>query len=306
MENTEDINVDNDEHLIQDFRASKFEEKKHFPLKFKIIIAILISVTVILIATLVVFILIKEFEKPNGDGENKDEDKEEEEEEEEEDTIEILPPVIINSTSEYNYCIIWLHGVDNHPENFVNQFKYEIPYLKKENTKVILMRAPVQYVNIYGTNTTSWFNILCNPINRSECYNFTDATISKRMLVKVIKQEAKILNGKYQNIFIGGHSQGAIISLYTAYSIKQLLGGVLICSGILFPETEIVGDKNKLKVFIGHGYGDRILPMYFHNETIKRIENYEGVERHYYEGIGHGIGALEKLDMGGFLNASMI
>jgi len=136
------------------------------------------------------------------------------------------------------YCIIWLLGVDNCPENFVNQFENEIPYLKKENTKVILMRAPVQYVNIYGTNKTSWFNILCNPINSSNCYNFTDATISKRMLVKVIKQEAKKLNGKYQNIFIGGHSQGACISLYTAYSIKQLLGGVLICSGILFPETE--------------------------------------------------------------------
>ena len=204
------------------------------------------------------------------------------------------------------YCIIWLLGVDNCPENFVNQFENEIPYLKKENTKVILMRAPVQYVNIYGTNKTSWFNILCNPINSSNCYNFTDATISKRMLVKVIKQEAKKLNGKYQNIFIGGHSQGACISLYTAYSIKQLLGGVLICSGILFPETEIVGDKNKLKVFLGHGYSDRILPMYFHNETIKRIEKYEGVERHYYEGIGHSIGTLEKLDMGGFLNASMI
>ena len=68
----------------------------------------------------------------------------------EEDPIEILPPVIINPKSEYTHCIIWLHGVDNCPENFVKQFTEEIPYLKKENTKIILMRAPEQYVNIYG------------------------------------------------------------------------------------------------------------------------------------------------------------
>ena len=60
------------------------------------------------------------------------------------------------------------------------------------------------------------------------------------MLVKLIKQEAKQLNGKYQNIFIGGHSQGACLSLYTVYSIKELLGGVISCSGVLFPEVEIV------------------------------------------------------------------
>ena len=125
------------------------------------------------------------------------------------------------------------------------------------------------------------------------------------MLVKLIKQEAKQLNGKYQNIFIGGHSQGACISLYTAYSIKELLGGVISCSGVLFPEVEIVGDKSKLKVFLGHGYNDKVLPIKFHNETIKRIENFEGVEKHYYEGIGHNIGISEKLDIGKFLNEAM-
>ncbi len=39
------------------------------------------------------------------------------------------------------------------------------------------------------------------------------------MVEKVIKQEAKLLNGKYQNIFAGGHSQGACVTLYTAYNI---------------------------------------------------------------------------------------
>ncbi|MBQ3981117.1 MAG: hypothetical protein II631_03615 [Treponema sp.] len=43
------------------------------------------------------------------------------------------------------------------------------------------------------------------------------------MLKKYIDEEAKIL-GNYEKIFIGGHSQGACISLYTGYSLEDLIG----------------------------------------------------------------------------------
>ena len=55
-------------------------------------------------------------------------------------------------------------------------------------------------------------------------------------------------------------------------------------------------------MFLGNGYNDKILQIKSHNETIKRIENFGGVEKHYYEGIGHSIGTSEKLDIGKFLN----
>ena len=45
----------------------------------------------------------------------------------EEDPIEILNPVIINPKSEYIYCIIWLHGVDNFVKLFTDEiFKKKI------------------------------------------------------------------------------------------------------------------------------------------------------------------------------------
>ena len=280
---------DKEEYLMNDFEENdlKISEDKKF--KYKIVIIIAISLLAIGILTVVVLILLKEGKSNN----NKD-------------PVEVLPPIIINPTEEYTHCIIWLHGLDNSPENFLNLFKEEVPFIKKNNTKIILMRAPYQIISINNFNITSWFDLLSFPINNSESYNFTDANKSRRVLEKVINQEAELLNGKYQNIFVGGHSQGACISLYTAYNFKELLGGVLACSGILFPQGKIVGDKNKLKVFLAHGDKDESIPFSFHKETVKRIENFEGVRKYYYRNHGHDITDYEKVDMSGFLNDSMV
>ena len=285
-----------EEYLVQDNQVTKTSEPMQF--KYKLIIIIAISFIIVGIITVTVLILLKK--------DNSNNNEQEDDEDEEEDPIEVLPPIIINPTEEYTHCIIWLHGLDNSPENFQKLFGEEIPFIKQNNTKIILMRAPYQNVTYWGNNMTSWFDLFTFPIDDPDCYNFTDVNNSRRMLAKVIRQEAKLLKGQYQNIFVGGHSQGACISLYTAYNLKKLIGGVLVCSGILFEQAEIVGDKNKLKVFLAHGDKDQAIPFVYHKETVKRIENFEGVKKFYYEGHGHSIADFEKVDMGGFLNDSMI
>ena len=285
------------EYLKNDFRESNLTDTKTLSYKCKLIMVIGISLLVVAIITAIVIILLLKKNEDDNEKQNKIEGEEEE--------VEILDPIIIEPSSEYIYCIIWLHGLDNNPENYQNLFKFEVPFAKKENTKIILMRAPYQIMSFTQTNLTSWFDIFCISLDNYDCYNITDASKSRRMLEKIINQEAKKLRGNYQHIFVGGHSQGACISLYTAYSFKELLGGVLACSGILFKETEIVGDKTKLKVFMAHGFEDRAIPFSFHNDTIKRIVNFEGVKKYYYENHGHLISDYEKNDMGGFLNDSM-
>ena len=288
-------NEQKEEYLVQDNQVTKNSEPMQF--KYKLIIIIAISFIIVGIITVTVLILLKKDNSNNNEQEDDDE---------EEDPIEVLPPIIINPTEEYTHCIIWLHGLDNSPENFQKLFVEEIPFIKQNNTKIILMRAPYQNVTYWGNNMTSWFDLFTFPIDDPDCYNFTDVNNSRRILAKVIRQEAKLLKGQYQNIFVGGHSQGACISLYTAYNLKKLIGGVLACSGILFEQAEIVGDKNKLKVFLAHGDKDQAIPFVYHKETVKRIENFEGVKKFYYEGHGHSIADFEKVDMGGFLNDSMI
>ena len=265
------------------------EDKKPLSLKIKIII----NGVFFLIVIAVIIVIIFQIFRKNENEENQSDD------------VEVLPPIIIEPTLEYTHCIIWLHGWDNCPENFVNFFKKQIPFIKQENTKIILMRAPYQVITSHKINTTSWFDIYKSPLDSADSYNFTDATKSKKMVEKIINEEAKKLNGNYNKIYVGGHSQGACISLYTAYNFKELLGGVLACSGVLFPQADIVGDKNRLNTFLGHGTEDMTIPISFHNETVKRIENYEGVKKFYYQGKGHDIYDEEKYDMSGFLNETM-
>ena len=284
-ENTEE-NPQN-EVLVNDFRESKFKEsKKPLALKYKIIIIVAISLVIIGIVTVVTLIVMK----PKTS----------------DDDIKVLDPVVINPTSDYTHCFIFLHGYDSSPEHYEPILRDQFFFKKKENTKIILMRAPYQIVSFNKQNKTSWFDMLHFPIDSTDSYNFAEATRSRKAVEKVIKKEAEILNGKYENIFIGGHSQGACITLYTGYNMKELIGGVVAYSGVLFPELEIVGDKNKLKVFLGHGYRDQAIPMTFHNETVKRIENFEGVQKFYYKEMGHNIGDEEKHDAEGFLNNSMV
>ena len=73
----------------------------------------------------------------------------------------------------------------------------------------------------------------------------------------------------------------------------------------LFIGKKQIGNKNKLKVFLAHGDGDLAIPFAFHNETVKRIENFEGVKKYYYKNHGHGITDYEKIDMGKFINDTL-
>lgn len=255
---------------------------------------IILSAVLVLILLVVLFILIFVVFGTTESGEDDSDDDEIDD-----------GSIIIYPTDTYTHCIIWLHGLDNLPNYFVDLFTKDIILSKIKNTKIILMRAPNTTVSYFEYNTTSWFDIYSFPINDSDTYNFDDAKISSEKVQKRIEREAKKLGGKYENIFIGGHSQGACVTLLTGYTVNYVLGGVLACSGIFFPQAEIVGNKNNLKVMLGHGYNDTAIPLSYHNETVERISNFTGVERHYYPDQAHNIGDEEKKDMGKFLDENM-
>ena len=137
---------------------------KPMQFKYKLIIIIAISFIIVGIITVTVLILLKKDNSNNNEHEDDDD--------EEEDPIEVLPPIIINPTEEYTHCIIWLHGLDNSPENFQKLFGEEIPFIKQNNTKIILMRAPYQNVTYWGNNMTSWFDLFTFPISCCFCFIF--------------------------------------------------------------------------------------------------------------------------------------
>ena len=216
--------------------------------------------------------------------------------------IEILRPYVINSTSgNHTHTIIFLPGLTNTPEDFAVVFTDRLHFKKRNDTNVVILRSPIQYVSVLRSTNYSWFDIYNFPLSKDSDYNFTDLKKSARVLEEVIQNEANALGGKYENIIIGGHSQGACISLYEGYNTKKNLGGLFSFSGVL-PPGDISQDKNDLNVYFGYGDADYIILPSFFNESIQRIKDFDGFNLHVYKNHPHYVNMEETDDVSKFLD----
>lgn len=171
--------------------------------------------------------------------------------------------------------------------------------------KIILLQSPYKRVIFDRPIGTSWFNISQFPLVSKKCYSFEDAEISRKRIEKVIEEEAKLLNGKYENIYLGGFSQGACMSLLIGLTYEHLIGGVISLSGYLFSEIKIREENKDLKIFVGHGEADNVISYLASREKMKRIENFKGYRGYSYPGKAHGIFEKEVQDLNNFLTEFM-
>ena len=116
-----------------------------------------------------------------------------------------------------------------------------------------------------------------------------------------MNNEVNLLNGNYEKIIVGGHSQGAAVSLYQAYTSQKKYGGVFAFSGFLSP-GEISDDKRNMKVYFGYGDKDDVIIPSFINKTLERVMNFEGFDLHIYKDHTHYVNRNESTDAGIFLD----
>ena len=177
---------------------------------------------------------------------------------------------------QYKYIIIFLHGLGDISESYIDFFFRTEVLPKDVPIKIVLLQSPYKKVMFNRPLGTSWFTINEFPLVSRECYDFKEAENSKKILEKAINEEAKLLNGKYENIYIGGFSQGACLSLLVGLTFEHLLGGVISLSGYLFPEIEIREENKDLNIFVGHGENDNVISYLTSKEAMKRIAKFKG------------------------------
>ena len=203
----------------------------------------------------------------------------------------------------YTHLIIFLHGLGDTPNSYMNFFQQENILPEGILIKIICLQSPI--VLNMGFPLPSWFTITKFPIDSEKCYNFEEAKKSAEIIEKIIEEEVKLLDGKYKNIYVGGFSQGACLSLYTALTYKHLLGGVLAFSGALFTQTKILESNKQLKIFIGHGEKDEVIPLKSSQESYKPIEDFNGLSKFIYPNLSHCISPQEINDAKNFLTKNM-
>ena len=201
-----------------------------------------------------------------------------------------------NYPKKYSYALIWLTGLEESTDYYLDMFSRS-PYLlpHPEITKIIILCGEKMKVTAFKFDEDgdeechSWFDV-CTMFmineNNVDSINFEDVDKSTKRISEVIEKEAQYLQ-EYNNIFLGGFSQGACMSLHIGLSYHKPLGGIIACSGALFPRTEI--NNENIRIFISHGdLDDRILKD-IHDLSIKRILHLPNLEIHYYPSLGHEI-----------------
>ena len=216
-------------------------------------------------------------------------------------SIEKVGVDIILTPESYTRVFLWLPGVGDVPEIFKGLFSSDA--IIPNDMKVILLSPPVKPFTLSDNQSiTNWFDVYKPGFIEESYYNFEDVKTSSNRVIKIIKNEARKLKNDFSKIYIGGFSQGACMSLYLGLATSFKFGGVICCSGYLFPQMEINEENKDLKIFIGHGTNDNVIGYNIAKKSFERILGFPNVIFKTYENMEHTIDNLEFEEIKKFLS----
>jgi len=175
-------------------------------------------------------------------------------------------------SGEHKNTLIWMHGLGDSAEGFIDIFGQKQYSFVGENTKVVLLTAPTQPVTInMGMSMPSWYDIFSLTKRDESSLDKEGVERSKARVCEHIETEVAKLDGDYKRLFVGGFSQGCCMAIHIGLSHKETLGGIIGCSGLLFPFTEL---KNKeTPMFLYHGAQDPVISADISTESYQRLKD---------------------------------
>jgi phospholipase/carboxylesterase len=182
----------------------------------------------------------------------------------------VLPNITLDTGSNPQHSIIWLHGLGADGEDFVPiAEEMELPVA----VRYIFPHAPMRPVTINGGYVMrAWYDILSAAasaelsasIGRNE--DVEGIRESQAEVEKIIAQE-KQRGVAAKNIFLAGFSQGGAVVLYSGLRHSEHLGGILALSTYLpllkTLQTEADTAARDTPIFMAHGRADPVIPYAF-------------------------------------------
>ena len=152
----------------------------------------------------------------------------------------IIDPInaVLTPKDGYDNIFIFLGGISDVSDKYFDFFESRNTFIPK-GTKIYFlsgqprqMKFMIDYYN-YADPVPGWFNVDYKadlvPDN-----NFTEANISLHYVLDEIDKIKNSENIGYKNIYLGGFSQGAIMTNYILLNSRHELGGYLAFSGYVF------------------------------------------------------------------------
>ena len=139
---------------------------------------------------------------------------------------------------DYDNIFIFLGGISDVSNLYFDFFKSNNTFIPK-GTKIYFLSGPprqmqfmIDYYN-YTDPVPAWFNI-DSQANLVPANDFTQAKESLELVLNEIDRIKNAENVDYKKIYLGGFSQGAMMTNYIILNSRHELGGYLAFSGYVF------------------------------------------------------------------------
>jgi len=156
--------------------------------------------------------------------------------------------------------LMLMHGVGSNEQDMF-AFSEHLP----DNFLIISARGPLSM----GPNSFAWFQVDFS--TGISVINSEQAEKSRKIIIQFIEslKEHHLFDDK--KIYLGGFSQGAIMSYSVGLTTPDLIKGIVVMSGRLLKEVRpFIASAEKLKsleVFISHGISDNVLNIEYAREA---------------------------------------
>ncbi|MFG1484039.1 alpha/beta fold hydrolase [Halobacteriovorax sp. HFRX-2_2] len=190
--------------------------------------------------------------------------------------------------------IIVLHGYGASFQDLAPLYQYLDP---KDEFNWYFVDGPMKVDIGMGMKGSAWFPIDMVGLQQASMEGRIEDFFSQSVpdgiedmrdrLIHLIKEIKK----NSDEVYLGGFSQGSMMSLAIAYKEPELIKRLFLLSSTLFDEGHIAENTKHLRhipIFQSHGSADPILPFFLSEKLKTYLEKVDEYEFHPFQG-GHEI-----------------
>ena len=193
-----------------------------------------------------------------------------------------------STTKNPKYLVIFLHGYGSNGENLIGLSQEFLPIIP--DAHFISPNAVEPWEGGFP-NSYQWFSLYAG-MERKTLVDLADnIKKSNQILQNFINSQLEKFNLTWQNLFLAGFSQGAMMAIYQGLISQQKPRGIISYSGkVILPE--MLGEQtiSKPEICLIHGEIDSVLPFENFLEAKKILSEKEiSFESHAIDNLDHSI-----------------
>jgi phospholipase/carboxylesterase len=156
--------------------------------------------------------------------------------------------------------LLLMHGVGSNEQDLFSLAQH-LP----DNFLIISARGPYTI----GTNSFAWFQVSFS--TGVPVIDYTQAENSRKTIIQFIESLKTQFQFNEKKIYVGGFSQGGIMSYSVGLTRPDLIKGIAVMSGRLLkeikPQIASPEELKNLQVYISHGTSDNVLSIEYAREA---------------------------------------